>query len=52
MVSLVEILVWKWSKALESQDLGFDNPSVVTAVMGHSYKNEALPGKFASLGSH
>lgn len=45
MVSLVEILVWKWSKALESQDLGFDNPSVITVVMGHSYKNEALPGK-------
>lgn len=59
MVSLVEILVWKWSKALESQDLGFDNPSVITVVMGHIYKNEALRGKlgenthkFALLGSH
>lgn len=59
MVSLVEILVWKWSKALESQDLGFDNPSVITVVRGHIYKNEALPGKlrqntnmFALLCSH
>lgn len=39
-------------QSLESQDLGFDNPSVITVVMGHSYKNEALPGKLGENPRH
>lgn len=58
-VIIVEILVWKWSTYLELQDFGLDNPSIITLVMGHFYKNESLAGMlkettnmFALLWSH